>query len=155
MITLCKHCSDVLGYDNKYTNRIINQECDHCKKGLSKSDILYADDLIVPLLIKLNKELGIKTYYSCIGHMDRLDVSPTYLVLEDTDKARYIFKDILSSQWSYGTIRKDGRNKIRVEFRESKNYTNIYDHAIEKANLIEFVCNFIDGIVNLGSYPFK
>ena len=61
MVMLCKHCFDILGYDNKYTNRVINKECECCKKGLSKSDIIYAEDVMVPLLLKLNKELNIKT----------------------------------------------------------------------------------------------
>lgn len=155
MIMLCKHCFDILGYDNKYTNRVINKECECCKKGLSKSDIIYAEDVMVPLLLKLNKELNIKTYYSCIGHIDSGVVTPTYLVLEDTEKARYIFNEILFIQWSYGVIRKDGKNKIRVEFKESKNYTDVYEHTIEKVNLIKFICKFIDDIVNSGSYPFK
>ncbi len=135
MVMLCKHCFDILGYDNKYTNRVINKECECCKKGLSKSDIIYAEDVMVPLLFKLNKELNIKTYYSCIGHIDSGVITPTYLVLEDTEKARYIFNEILFIQWSYGVIRKDGKNKIRVEFKESKNYTDVYEHTIVRLAL--------------------
>jgi hypothetical protein len=151
---LCKHCFDILGYDNKYTNRIINQECEYCKTGLSKSDIIYAEDIMVPLILKLNKELNIKTFYSCVGHINSGVVMPTYLVLEDTEKARYIFNEIISSQWSYGIISKDGKNKIRVEFRESREYTDVYEHTVEKANLIKFVYKFIDDIINSDSYPF-
>ena len=155
MIMLCKHCFDILGYDNKYTNRVINKECECCKKGLSKSDIIYAEDVIVPLLFKLNKELNIKTYYSCIGHIDSGIITPTYLVLEDTEKARYIFNEIITLKSARGYIRRDGRDKIRVEFNNFILYNNVYEYIKEKANLMESICNKIDNIVNLGSYPFK
>ena len=154
MIMLCKHCFDILGYDNKFTNRSINQECDHCKKGLNGTDVIFVDDLMVPLLVKLNKELGIKTYYSCIGHIDRGITRPTYLVLEDTEKVRYLFDALIKLKKSYCIIKKDGSDKLRIDFKENR-YKNVYGHTKGKVRIIKFVCEFIDNLVNSDSYPFK
>ena len=155
MIMLCKHCFDILGYDNKYTNRIINQECDHCKKGLRTSDVVYAEDIMVPLIFKLNKELNIKTYYSCVGRLDNNKIIQTYIVVEDTEKARYIFNEIISIEHSYGSIRRDGKDKIRIEFKDQTIYNSIYEHTLKKVELINFIDMTINRLTNSKEYPFK
>lgn len=151
MIMLCKHCMDILGYDEVYTNRIINQECDHCKKGLRSDDVIFSDDLMVELLIKLNKDLGIKTYYSCIGHYVNGINTPTYIIMDKNEVSKFIFDDIITLNGTRGKIRKQSRDRMKVYFY-TKETDNIVESVKLKAELVSKISNHIEEIIKRPSF---
>lgn len=154
MIMLCKHCFDILGYDNQYTNRVINEDCECCKKGLSKNDVILADDVMVELILMLNVKLGIKTYYSCSGHLNPAKTyssakkynkdlpvfSDTYIVLEDSVEVMGIINNESMFILENFYIKKHGKDKIKLIYRIPFCST-ILEHS--KA-IIEFNKTFIN-----------
>jgi len=136
MIILCKHCYDILGYDNDPSvNRVINKNCPNCVKGLRTDDIIEVDDLMVHIIRILHTKFNIRSYYSCEGHLVGKVVTESYLVIDDVAGFNTIFKII--NHGEIMTSRKDGKNKRRLTFLVDQS-PNIYKYSIAK---IKFYVN--------------
>jgi hypothetical protein len=131
MINLCKHCYAVLGYDKKYSFiRELNTKCNKCMSGLKVEDTIDVDEAMVYLIRVFYYKFGIRTYYSCEGHLCNKKFSESYMVIDDKPIVRDIVsnvKDVLDID-----IRKDGRGKVRLTFN-IKSDICIYWFMIAKA----------------------
>lgn len=148
MIFMCKHCFDILGYDKFSTKKTINPDCEPCNKGLRKEDLLYVDDLMVDLVLLLNKELDIKTHYSCIGHYVDGTVTETYIVVDNNELNRYLFEKLTVLKNTIGVCKKQTNSLMKIVFTPYMNYSSNIEFIRSRVELMDNIILHIKAIVN-------
>lgn len=144
MAALCKYC---LGD----TATPINEDCEYCKKGLDREDLIIICDLLVPIIRKLNIDMGIKTFYSEEGYYTDHGQTASYIVYEDTSKADYVFTELTTLIGSIGKITKSSKDKKRTTFY-IKDFDDVYNFTEAKVNLFSSIMVKLRMIEHRASY---